>query len=77
MNNLLFESAINEYLNYIRVKKKLNTYLTNERRIKKYILTYSINTYSALCARYCPIYWEYARLERVPDPRTLYLSREL
>lgn len=40
MNNLLFESAINEYLNYIRVKKKLNTYLTNERRIKKYILTY-------------------------------------
>ena len=43
MENLLFNTAIKEYLMFIKVKKKLNTYLTNERRINKYILYYFDN----------------------------------
>ena len=35
--NLEFEVLINEYLEYIKLKKKKNTYLTIERRIRKHI----------------------------------------
>lgn len=59
MNNLLFTTAIKEYLKYIKVKKKLNTYLTNERRINKYILNYfkDKNIYELNCKDI--INWEY------------------
>lgn len=40
---ITFKEVINNYLKYISIKKKLNTFLTNKGRIEKYILPYFEN----------------------------------
>ncbi len=53
-----FDSAINEYLDYIKIKRKNTTYITNKRRILKYILPYfkNKNIFDLSCKDY--ICWQ-------------------
>lgn len=58
MKKIKFEQALEEYLLFVKLKKKMDTYSTVERRIKKHILPFFNNKYIDEISPFDIIKWQ-------------------
>ena len=58
MKRIKFEQAIDEYLEFVKLKKKMDTYSTVERRIKKHIQPFFNNKYIDELSPFDIIKWQ-------------------
>lgn len=58
MKKIKFEQAIEEYLQFVKLKKKMDTYSTVERRIKKHIQPFFNNKYIDEISPFDIIKWQ-------------------
>lgn len=58
MKKIKFEQALEEYLLFVKLKKKMDTYSTVERRIKKHILPFFNNKYIDELSPFDIIKWQ-------------------